>query len=171
MSKIKLDFVQAFVDRHGKPRWYFRRKGHKRVPLPGMPGSPDFMAAYERAIAGAAQSAIGDKHIKPGTIDDLVARYFASAAFVGLPSEATRATYRGIIEGIRKEHGSKRLSHLRTEDDRAPVPEEKRHARSGQQLVAHDAHADEVCDHQSEDDQQRSDRGHQDAALCQRRAS
>jgi len=116
MSKIKLAFIQTFTDRHGKPRWYFRRRGHKRVPLPGMPGSPDFMAAYERAIAGAAQPAIGGKHIKPGTIDDLVARYLASAAFVGLPSEATRATYRGIIENIRKEHGSKRVAHLRPED-------------------------------------------------------
>jgi site-specific recombinase XerD len=73
------------------------------------------MAAYERAIAGADQPAIGGKHIKPGTIDDLVARYFASAAFVGLPSEATRATYRGIVEGIRKEHGSKRVAHLQPE--------------------------------------------------------
>src|SRR6516162_5381983 len=112
MSKVKLDFIQAFVDRHGKPRWYFRRRHHKRIPLPGLPGSPDFMAAYEAAIAGAAQPAIGGKHIKPGTIDDLVARYFASAAFVGLPSEATRATYRGIVENIRREHGPKRVAHL-----------------------------------------------------------
>jgi site-specific recombinase XerD len=113
MTRIKLDFVQAFVDRHGKPRWYFRRRGFKRIRLPGAPGSPDFMQAYEQAICGAPQATtIGGKHTKPGTVDDLVIRYFASAAFQGLPSEATRVTYRGIIEGFRKEHGGKRVAQL-----------------------------------------------------------
>jgi len=35
-------FVQGFVDRHGKPRFYFRRPGFKSVPLPGLPWSPQF---------------------------------------------------------------------------------------------------------------------------------
>jgi hypothetical protein len=42
-------FVQGFVDRHGRPRFYFRRPGFKRVPLPGLPWSPEFMAAYQEA--------------------------------------------------------------------------------------------------------------------------
>jgi len=46
MSRIKLEFVQAFIDRHGRVRHYFRRRGYKRVPLPGRPGSDEFMAAY-----------------------------------------------------------------------------------------------------------------------------
>jgi site-specific recombinase XerD len=117
MTKIKLEFVQAFVDRHGKPRWYFRRRGCKRVPLPGVPGSAEFMQAYEAALAGVPEKVeVGTRRTQPGTVDELVAKYFASAGFQGLPSEATRATYRGIIEGFRKEHGGKRLSHLRPED-------------------------------------------------------
>jgi site-specific recombinase XerD len=112
MPRIKLEFVQAFVDRHGKPRWYFRRRSFKRIRLPGTPGSPDFMQAYEQAICGRQATTIGGKHTKPGTVDDLVVRYFASAAFQGLPSEATRTTYRGIIEGFRREHGSKRVAQL-----------------------------------------------------------
>jgi integrase len=116
MSKIKLDYVQQFVDRR-RPRWYFRRRGCKRVALPGSPGSPEFMQAYEAARAGEPKPiAIGERRIRPGTVDDLVAKYFASAAFLGLPSEATKTTYRGIIEGFRREHGGKRLAHLRTED-------------------------------------------------------
>ena len=47
-------FTQAFIDRHGNARFYFRRAGFKRVPLPGLPWSPEFMAAYEAAMAGSA---------------------------------------------------------------------------------------------------------------------
>lgn len=43
-------FVQGFIDRHGKPRFYLRCAGFKTVPLPGL--LPEFMAAYEEALAG-----------------------------------------------------------------------------------------------------------------------
>src|SRR5215471_14209541 len=42
-------YVQAFVDRHGRARFYFRRRGYQSVPLPGLPWSPTFMTAYEEA--------------------------------------------------------------------------------------------------------------------------
>jgi integrase len=118
MTKIKLSYVQAFTDRHGKPRWYFRRTGCKPVPLRGLPGSPEFMQAYEAAVAGTPDQRIevGIRLTKAGTVGSLVAAYFASPAFLGLPSAATRATYRGIIEGFRRDHGDKRLAHLRRED-------------------------------------------------------
>ena len=45
-------YCNGFIDRHGKARWYFRRAGFKKVPLPGLPWSPEFMAAYEQALAG-----------------------------------------------------------------------------------------------------------------------
>src|SRR5262249_24364876 len=45
-------YVHAFIDRHGKARYYFRRVGFKCVPLPGLPWAPEFMAAYEPALAG-----------------------------------------------------------------------------------------------------------------------
>ena len=38
-------YVQQFLDRHGKARFYYRRPGFKLVPLPGLPWSPAFMAA------------------------------------------------------------------------------------------------------------------------------
>jgi hypothetical protein len=40
------------VDRHGHVRHYFRRPGGKRLALPGLPGSNEFMAAYKAALAG-----------------------------------------------------------------------------------------------------------------------
>jgi hypothetical protein len=33
-------YVNGFVDRHGKARYYFRRAGFKKVSLPGVPWSP-----------------------------------------------------------------------------------------------------------------------------------
>jgi hypothetical protein len=45
-------YVQGFIDRHGKARFYFRRAGFEAVRLPGLPWSPEFMAAYEAALTG-----------------------------------------------------------------------------------------------------------------------
>jgi hypothetical protein len=44
-------FVHDYIDRHGKPRFYLRRAGFKKIPLPGLPWSPEFMEGYERALA------------------------------------------------------------------------------------------------------------------------
>jgi hypothetical protein len=30
-------YVKAYIDRHGKPRYYFRRLGFKEIALPGLP--------------------------------------------------------------------------------------------------------------------------------------
>ena len=46
--------MHGFVDRHEKARFYYRRGG-KNVPLPGLPWSPEFMAAYEAAHAAFRQ--------------------------------------------------------------------------------------------------------------------
>jgi hypothetical protein len=45
-------FVHGFIDRHGKPRFYFRRPGFESVALQGLPYSAEFMRAYEAALAG-----------------------------------------------------------------------------------------------------------------------
>ena len=52
MARIKLKFVNGFTDRYGRPRYYFRRRGFPAIPLLGLPGSDDFMAAYSAALAG-----------------------------------------------------------------------------------------------------------------------
>ena len=52
MTKIRLQYVHEFTDRHGKVRRYVRLPGRKRVPLPGAPGTDEFMAAYQAAVAG-----------------------------------------------------------------------------------------------------------------------
>ena len=96
-------YVHGYIDCRGRPRWYLRRAGHKRVPLPGLPWSPEFMAAYEAAMAGEKIEP-GKSKIKPGSVADLITLYYQTAAFTRL-SDATRQTYRGILDRFRAEYG------------------------------------------------------------------
>ena len=111
-----LRYVHEFRDRHGRTRRYVRRRGFKHVPLPGLPGSPEFMEAYSKAVdpKTAPRLEIGADRVKPGTITELVARYYRSPEFVGLKG-STRSTYRSIIEPFREAHGDKRVVLLKRE--------------------------------------------------------
>jgi len=52
-SYTRLPYVQSFVDKQtGKVFHYFRKRGWKRVRLPGLLGSREFMEAYQRALDG-----------------------------------------------------------------------------------------------------------------------
>ena len=77
-------YVHGYLDRHGKPRHYLRRRGRKEVPLPGLPFSSTFMDAYEAALNDAPPVVIGLKRSVPGTVAEAVARYLGSAAFATL---------------------------------------------------------------------------------------
>jgi integrase len=103
-------FVHGFIDRHGKPRFYFRRAGFKRVALPGLPWSPEFMLAYQEAIDGVPRVEIGATRTKPGTVAAAVAGYFVSAVFATGLAESTRRTRRRILERFRAEHGGKGIA-------------------------------------------------------------
>jgi integrase len=96
-------YCHGYIDCRGKPRWYLRRPGYKQVALPGLAWSPGFMAVYEAAMAGEKIEP-GQSRIKPGSVSDLIAIYYQTAAFTGL-SDARRQTYRGILERFREEYG------------------------------------------------------------------
>ena len=54
MATIRLRYVNSFTNRdrkNARVRYYFRRRGEKAIPLPGQPGSEEFMAAYGMALA------------------------------------------------------------------------------------------------------------------------
>jgi hypothetical protein len=115
MSRIKLQFVQAFVDRHGRPRHYFRRRGRKAIPLPGLPGSEEFMAAYQAALAASPRPVeIGESRTQPGTVNALVVAYYKTADWNALDAD-TQKTRKRIIEKFRAAHGDKRVALLHRE--------------------------------------------------------
>jgi hypothetical protein len=102
-------YVNGFVDRHGKPRFYFRRPGSKSVKLPGLPWSPQFMAAYEHALAGQPEP-VGAAKVLPGTIRALTVSYYQSPAFSSLRS-STQTIYRNIIDKLCRETGKDGRQH------------------------------------------------------------
>jgi integrase len=112
VTKIAIRYIQAYTDRIGKARYYFRRKGFPKVTLPGLPGSNEFMEAYRRALDGAPAA---KKHpARPfisGSVDALVSQFYGSAQWAALRPSSQRI-YRGILEPFRQEHGDKPVSLL-----------------------------------------------------------
>lgn len=52
-----LRYVRPITGRDGVVRYYFRRRGHKDVRLPGPFAGEAFMAAYAAALGNAERSA------------------------------------------------------------------------------------------------------------------
>ena len=98
--------------------WYFERRGFDRVRLPGLPWSPEFMAAYELAMK--APAAIGESETVQGTINALIIAYYGSSAWRAL-KPSTQRTYRNILERMRADHGTKRAAALERRHIRAIV--------------------------------------------------
>jgi integrase len=98
----RLKYVHQFIDRHGHPRFYFRRAG-KRVVLPGSPWSQEFMDAYQKAMSlKPVLQNIGSDRVKPRSIHALAIAYYDSAAFKAL-KPITQGVYRNIIERFCRE--------------------------------------------------------------------
>jgi hypothetical protein len=118
-------YVQGFIDRHGKPRYYLRRSGHKSLPLPGLPWTPAFMAAYQAAMEDAPRVEIGASRTKHGTVAAAVVSYFNSWAFRNLADE-TRRTRKNILERFREQHGDKSAAALRRRSHGSPACSRRR---------------------------------------------
>src|SRR5258708_24799825 len=119
MARIKLKYVNGFVNharKSNEPRYYFRGRGCKAIPLPGLPGSEEFMAAYAAALAGIQPVLeIAASQTMPGTINALVVAYYRSDEWEYRLAEETRKTRRRIIERFRAQHGDKRVALLQRE--------------------------------------------------------
>jgi integrase len=105
------DHVTEYKDRHGKPRYRFRRKGFPTYHFKAMPGTEDFRSELAACLA-VEPAPIGIERTAPGSINDLIVRFYASPAWLGRMNEATQRTYRGIIERFRAAHGSKPVARL-----------------------------------------------------------
>jgi integrase len=111
MTSLRLRYVHAFVDRHGRPRHYFRRHG-RRTSLPGLPGSVEFNRAYEQALAGTPPTAeVGAARTVAGSVNAMIVGYLGSAAF-GQLALASQRQYRRIFEELRHKHGDRSIATL-----------------------------------------------------------
>ena len=114
MTGIRLKYVHSWVDKRdggAKPRFYFRRAGVKRTPLPGLPGSPEFMAAYAALLGNAPPLVVGQHRGTVGSVAAAVTGYFGSAEFAAL-AHTSRVSRRQILERFRREHGDQPIAGL-----------------------------------------------------------
>lgn len=108
----RLRFVKSYRDRHDKTRHYFRKPGAISIALPGEYGSPEFLTAYQDALANAPRREIGKDRIEAGTVEALIVLYYQSKGFTGL-ADQTRGTYRNTLEKIRETHGKRLVKGIR----------------------------------------------------------
>jgi integrase len=106
MTRLHLKYVQSYRGYH-----YFRRRGSPYVQLPGIPGSAEFMAAYQSALTATSVAIGKDTRSKPGSVSAAIAEFYTSQAFRSLTG-GTPAKRRAILERFREEHGDKRLTSL-----------------------------------------------------------
>jgi hypothetical protein len=107
MTRIKLAYVHEYTDVRGKTRRYFRRSGFKMQALPGLPGSQEFNAAYEAALAGSTPVEAGSGRFNPQSMDALIAAYLKSDAFTKALADETQRMRHNILDRFRVQHGSK----------------------------------------------------------------
>src|SRR6516225_9314990 len=111
MANIRLQYVKAYVDRHGKARHYLRKPGCKPVALPGLPGSDEFMAAYGQALADTPRVEIAARQTRAGSINAMIVGYLGSADFAAL-APASQQAYRRIFERMRRDYGDMSVATL-----------------------------------------------------------
>jgi integrase len=99
--KCDLPYVKVYRDRHGKLRHYFRRRGSDAsgLALPGLPGSPEFIAAYQRARDAKPDARAANTRARPGTLDALRELYLGSAEFKTLRPSTQRET-RYVLDAL-----------------------------------------------------------------------
>ena len=105
-------WTHGYVDQHGKPRFDLRRPGHKKIPLPGLPWSPEFMEAREAALKGDwSKVEIGASRTITGTVNAGLVSYYQSGPFKAL-AESSQKMRRAELERFRADHGEKRIEKM-----------------------------------------------------------
>jgi integrase len=132
MANINLPYVISDTDRHGNRRYYFRRreKGSttaRKIRLRGLPGSKEFMEAYQAATAGSQPKAKVAPTAQKGTFGYVCQRYYVSAEF-RLLNKSTQSWRRRALDEVCRAHGDKPIARMepahvrRLRDEKADTP-------------------------------------------------
>ena len=107
MATMTYRWINSFYAR-GKLRHQFRRKGHPKKLLPGLPGTAEFNEMYDKLVAqtgGATSIEIGASRTKNGSIDATIVAYLKDDAFTKGLAETTQAMRRAILDRFRDTRG------------------------------------------------------------------
>jgi len=129
MSRPHLPYLWRQRTRHGTITWYFARERNKRVRIRGEYGSPEFMEAYQAALAGASPT----KRTKTAvhSLEWLIEQYRDSGAWNAL-SLATRKNRENHFRQVCNTAGDKphgaidRAAIIAGLDRRAKTPNQAR---------------------------------------------
>jgi hypothetical protein len=108
MAVIRIPYVKVYIDRHGHVRRYFRKPGSKTVTLLGVPGSAEFMSAYQDALGTPAPKTARQGS---GSVGALICDYLQSPAFTDL-APSSKALYRTILDRFGTLHGHRMVHDM-----------------------------------------------------------
>ena len=112
--KVNLKYIQQFVDRTGRPRFYFRRAGFTRVPLPGLPGSSEFMAIYEPLLVAPKKSNVT---FMPNSLRGVAVHFMSdpTSKWNVEYKDSTKRLYRYAFEQMFEHYGTAVFANLTPE--------------------------------------------------------
>ncbi len=111
MASIKLKYMVEDIDRHGNVRRYVRVPGRAKVRIREPVGTPAFMAAYERAVAGGDEKPRQVRQAARGSFRALCIAYYGSSNFAQL-DQSTQNWRRHHLDEVARAHGEKPVALL-----------------------------------------------------------
>jgi integrase len=105
--KIKLPYLNVYRS-DGKVYYYVRRKGRPNVRIDGVPGTAEFMARYQDALAAEAPR---EARHGAGTFGRLVLDFYESVEFANLKPSSQHA-YRHVLDNVAVKHGHRPAATL-----------------------------------------------------------
>ncbi len=126
--RVRLPYICEDRDRYGSVRCYVRAPGRPKVRMRDMPGSPQFMDAYAKAVAEVPSGPPAPRRLARGSFGYLCNLYFASHAFVAL-NKSTQNWRRRVLLDVCEQHAEKpvaliqprHIKNLRDEKRAKPV--------------------------------------------------
>lgn len=106
--------VSEFRDRHGTIRIRYRRTGQATYYFRARPFSKDWWDEYEACIRGevAPKVQAARDRIIPGSVADLIVRYYSSPDWLGGMNAQSRQKARAIIEKMRENLGDAAVASI-----------------------------------------------------------
>lgn len=110
LLKLSLKYLKVYRDRHGKTRYYFRKKGARAVRLPDIEDEK-FLESYQSALSdGNNRIEVGVRPIPERSLEKLIILWTKSPRFLALEG-STRAVYLRLLSRIREQDFSQFPSH------------------------------------------------------------
>jgi hypothetical protein len=132
MKKRKLPkYVTAFYDRHGKERFRYR-DGKVSAYLRSPYNSPEFKEDLAEARKAEPKPRLG--RFIPGSVDELLVRYYASSGFLSASPQRQKIV-RGILERFRIDYGRDLVANFEFDHIESILLQASRKRQVGQRMI------------------------------------